>query len=137
MVAGGTGLAPLRAVLEQIDRGWEATGYGPRVHLFHGSRMAWHLYDDHYLTAGQQAVVCLHAGGFGGSDLPRHPGACRHRGCQRRRLVGPDSHGLRLAEDGPTGGAGAQGCRSFCCRDPPRAVRLFQGTELTTRWRSR
>ena len=50
MVAGGTGLAPLRAVLEQIDRGWEDTGSGPRVHLFHGSRMAWNLYDDHYLT---------------------------------------------------------------------------------------
>jgi len=50
MVAGGTGLAPLRAVLEQIDRGREDTGSGPRVHLFHGSRMAWNLYDDHYLT---------------------------------------------------------------------------------------
>ena len=36
MVAGGTGLAPLRAVLEQIDRGWEATGSAPQVHLFHG-----------------------------------------------------------------------------------------------------
>ena len=50
MVAGGTGLAPLRAVLEQVDRGWEDTGSGPRVRLFHGSRMAWNLYDDHYLT---------------------------------------------------------------------------------------
>jgi NAD(P)H-flavin reductase len=50
MVAGGTGLAPLRAVLEQLDRGWQDTGSGPRVHLFHGSRMAWNLYDDHYLT---------------------------------------------------------------------------------------
>jgi len=50
MVAGGTGLAPLRAVLEQIGRGWEATGSGPRVQLFHGSRTAWNLYDDHYLT---------------------------------------------------------------------------------------
>ena len=50
MVAGGTGLAPLRAVLEQIDRGWEATGSGPRVHLFHGSRMPWNLYDHEHLT---------------------------------------------------------------------------------------
>jgi NAD(P)H-flavin reductase/hemoglobin-like flavoprotein len=50
MVAGGTGLAPLRAVLEQIDRGWEATGYGPRVHLFHGSRMPWNLYDHEHLS---------------------------------------------------------------------------------------
>src|SRR5215213_4647135 len=50
MVAGGTGLAPLRAVLEQIDRGWQATGSGPRVHLFHGSRMPWNLYDHEHLT---------------------------------------------------------------------------------------
>ena len=50
MVAGGTGLAPLRAVLEQIDRGWEATGSAPRVHLFHGSRMPWNLYDNEHLT---------------------------------------------------------------------------------------
>jgi NAD(P)H-flavin reductase/hemoglobin-like flavoprotein len=51
MVAGGTGLAPLRAVLEQIDKGWEATGSAPRVHLFHGSRMPWNLYDHKHLTA--------------------------------------------------------------------------------------
>jgi NAD(P)H-flavin reductase/hemoglobin-like flavoprotein len=50
MVAGGTGLAPLRAVLEQIDQGWEATGSAPRVHLFHGSRMPWNLYDHEHLT---------------------------------------------------------------------------------------
>ena len=51
MVAGGTGLAPLRAVLEQIDRGWEASGSAPRVHLFHGSRMPWNLYDHEHLSA--------------------------------------------------------------------------------------
>jgi NAD(P)H-flavin reductase len=50
MVAGGTGLAPLRAVLEQIERGWRSTGHGPRVHLFHGSRMPWNLYDHEHLT---------------------------------------------------------------------------------------
>jgi NAD(P)H-flavin reductase/hemoglobin-like flavoprotein len=50
MVAGGTGLAPLRAVLEQIDRGWEATGSAPQVHLFHGVRMPWNLYDHKYLA---------------------------------------------------------------------------------------
>jgi len=50
MVAGGTGLAPLRAVLEQIDRGWEATGAAPRVHLYHGARMPWNLYDHEYLA---------------------------------------------------------------------------------------
>jgi NAD(P)H-flavin reductase/hemoglobin-like flavoprotein len=50
MVAGGTGLAPLRAVLEQIDRGWKATGSAPQVHLFHGARMPWNLYDHKYLA---------------------------------------------------------------------------------------
>ncbi|MGZ8744428.1 MAG: globin domain-containing protein [Nocardioides sp.] len=45
MVAGGTGLAPLRAVLEQVDQEWQRTRRAPRVHLLHGVRMPWHLYD--------------------------------------------------------------------------------------------
>lgn len=45
MVAGGTGLAPLRAVLEQIDREWQTQGTGPQVHFFHGARVPWNLYD--------------------------------------------------------------------------------------------
>lgn len=45
MVAGGTGLAPLRAILEQIDGEWRRHGSGPQVHLFHGARTSWSLYD--------------------------------------------------------------------------------------------
>jgi NAD(P)H-flavin reductase/hemoglobin-like flavoprotein len=45
MVAGGTGLAPLRAVLEQIDLEWQLFGQAPKVHLLHGVRMPWHLHD--------------------------------------------------------------------------------------------
>lgn len=45
MVAGGTGLAPHRAVIEQIDREWQRYGTAPRVHLLHGVRMPWHLHD--------------------------------------------------------------------------------------------
>ncbi|GAA3513037.1 FAD-binding oxidoreductase [Aeromicrobium panaciterrae] len=45
MIAGGTGLAPLRAVIEQISQAWARSGSGPRVHLLHGVRMPWHLYD--------------------------------------------------------------------------------------------
>jgi NAD(P)H-flavin reductase/hemoglobin-like flavoprotein len=45
MVAGGTGLAPLLAVLEQVDREWQRSRAAPRVHLLHGVRMPWHLYD--------------------------------------------------------------------------------------------
>jgi len=45
MVAGGTGLAPLLAVIEQIDNEWKRSRTAPRVHLLHGVRMPWHLYD--------------------------------------------------------------------------------------------
>jgi NAD(P)H-flavin reductase/hemoglobin-like flavoprotein len=50
LVAGGTGLAPLRSVAEQVDREWRDRGTGPRVHLYHGVRQAWHLYDRPLLT---------------------------------------------------------------------------------------
>ncbi len=50
MVAGGTGLAPLRAVLDQIDREWRAYGTGPNVQLLHGVRMPWNLYEHDRLT---------------------------------------------------------------------------------------
>jgi NAD(P)H-flavin reductase/hemoglobin-like flavoprotein len=73
MVAGGTGLAPLRAVLEQIDRSWESTGSAPRVHLFHGSRMPWNLYDHEHLTrlAGKPWFAYTPVV----SDDPTYPGA--------------------------------------------------------------
>ena len=32
LVGGGTGLAPLRSVMEQVDREWQDQGSGPRVH---------------------------------------------------------------------------------------------------------
>lgn len=51
MVAGGTGLAPLRAVVEQIDTTWQVEGSGPRVHLFHGVRVPWNLYEGEWLQA--------------------------------------------------------------------------------------
>jgi len=51
LVAGGTGLAPLRAVVDQVDRVWQAEGSGPQVHLFHGVRVPWNLYDRQWLSA--------------------------------------------------------------------------------------
>lgn len=45
LIAGGTGLAPLRAVADQFGKQWRSTGAGPKVHLFHGARMPWNLYD--------------------------------------------------------------------------------------------
>ena len=81
-------LAPLRAVLEQIDRDWEATGSGPRVQLFHGSRTAWNPYDDHYLTRLASKPWFAYTPVV--SEDPTYPGTrglVGYRGCQRRRLV--------------------------------------------------
>lgn len=50
MVAGGTGLAPMRAVLEQVDRKWHTERTAPRIHLFHGARMPWNLYERPLMT---------------------------------------------------------------------------------------
>ncbi|MEN3265200.1 globin domain-containing protein [Pseudonocardia sp.] len=50
MIAGGTGLAPLRAMLEALDKGWHGPGGTPNVHLFHGVRMSWNLYEHHRLS---------------------------------------------------------------------------------------
>jgi len=51
MVAGGTGFAPLRAHLERIDLAWQQTGEAPRVHLFHGARVPWNLYEHRLLQS--------------------------------------------------------------------------------------
>ncbi len=45
MIAGGTGLAPMRAILEDLAQ-W---GDNPRVHLFYGGRVRADLYDLQYL----------------------------------------------------------------------------------------
>jgi NAD(P)H-flavin reductase len=44
MVAGGTGLAPFLALLDEIERGWQRGQTRRRVHLIRGSRYAWNLY---------------------------------------------------------------------------------------------
>jgi NAD(P)H-flavin reductase/hemoglobin-like flavoprotein len=49
MVAGATGLAPLRALLEQIDRQWQADRTQRRVDLFHGARTEPDLYEHQLL----------------------------------------------------------------------------------------
>lgn len=46
LVAGGTGLAPLSAVLDGVAARWRQDGSGPRVDLFHGARVPWNLYDE-------------------------------------------------------------------------------------------
>ena len=51
LVAGGTGLAPLRAVLEQLDRAYRSGQEVPATYLFHGARMPWGLYEGNTLRA--------------------------------------------------------------------------------------
>lgn len=112
MVAGGTGLAPLRAVIEQIDQEWKQSRTAPRVHLLHGVRMAWHLYDRPWLRelAAQRPwfeyteVV---------SDDPSYPGtrgkvgtvAARQALYGRRAMVcgGPEMVGHTLKQLTATG----------------------------------
>lgn len=48
MIAGGTGLAPFRAMLEHLDRSTPPSQV-PRVHLYHGARMPWNLYEHRQL----------------------------------------------------------------------------------------
>lgn len=74
LVAGGTGLAPLRAVVEQLDRRWHADEHVPDVELFHGARMAWNLYDNQRL---KQLAADRPWFSYTGvvSDDPSYPGA--------------------------------------------------------------
>ncbi|MEU0542739.1 globin domain-containing protein [Nocardia sp. NPDC005978] len=51
LIAGGSGLAPMRAIIERIEQESRHTGYTPRVQLFHGVRTTWDLYDHEALTA--------------------------------------------------------------------------------------
>ncbi|MGW4330977.1 FAD-binding oxidoreductase [Nocardia sp. NPDC004573] len=44
LVAGGTGLAPMTALIEQLDERWRDTGEVTKVHLFHGVRTKQNLY---------------------------------------------------------------------------------------------
>ncbi|MEU8897159.1 globin domain-containing protein [Nocardia sp. NPDC048505] len=50
LIAGGTGLAPMSAIVEQLDADWRETGRTREVHLFHGVRTQWNLYEHHFLS---------------------------------------------------------------------------------------
>ena len=111
MVAGGTGLAPLRAVLEQIRqrlgghrlrpdgcicstaRGCRGTSTTMSTSLRSRSR-PW--FD--YTPVVSEDPTYYGARGLVGTS-----------GGEGRRLVAPDSHGVRLAGHGPVHGGGAQG----------------------------
>lgn len=44
MVAGGTGISPFLALLDEIEEGWMTGRTNRRVHLVHGARYPWNLY---------------------------------------------------------------------------------------------
>lgn len=44
MVAGGTGIAPFLALLDEIEQGWQTGQTSRRIHLVHGARYSWNLY---------------------------------------------------------------------------------------------
>jgi NAD(P)H-flavin reductase len=89
MVAGGTGLAPLRSIVEQVDQEWQQRGAGPRVHLFHGARVPWNLYD-RALLSGLAAARAWFDYTEVVSDDPSFPG---HRGPVGKVAAGHSWHG--------------------------------------------
>ncbi|MGU3647039.1 globin domain-containing protein [Microbacterium sp. C23T] len=86
LVAGGTGLAPLLAVIDQVAARHAARGNGPRVALYQGVRHPWGFYAkpelERYADAAWLDVE------YGVSDDPSFPG--------RRGLIGD-----LAAADGP------------------------------------
>ncbi|GAA1231668.1 hypothetical protein [Oryzihumus leptocrescens] len=78
MVAGGTGIAPFLALLDEVEQGWQNGQTARRVHLVHGARYPWNLY------AGSRLDQLAAYPGFThtqvASDDPTYPG--------RRGLVG-------------------------------------------------
>jgi NAD(P)H-flavin reductase/hemoglobin-like flavoprotein len=107
LVAGGTGLAPLRSVVEQVDREWQETGAGPRVHLFHGARVPWNLYDRARLTELARSrdwleytEVVSHDSSFPGARGPVGTVAARspQQGVQAMVCGGPEMVAHTIAE---------------------------------------
>jgi len=96
-VAGGTGMAPMLAILDQIAERHRTTGIGPHVALYHGVRHPWGFY-------AKPELERLHGAPwleteFVVSDDPSFPG--------RRGLVGDVA-----AADGPWHGRTALVCGS-------------------------
>jgi NAD(P)H-flavin reductase/hemoglobin-like flavoprotein len=73
MLAGGTGLAPLRALVEHVAADARAAGHPRRVTLFHGGRVAADLYDMTALSELRQGRPWLNVLPVI-SDDPHYPG---------------------------------------------------------------
>lgn len=90
MVAGGTGLAPMAAMVDAVRQQWGERGSGPRVDLYHGARVPWNLYDQQRLAdlASREPWFSYHpvvsddatfpgAQGYVGAVAAAHPEAPR------------------------------------------------------------
>ncbi|MDL9978358.1 globin domain-containing protein [Microbacterium sp. ASV49] len=97
LVGGGTGLAPLLAVLDQVAERHRTTGSGPRVALYHGVRHPWGFYAKPELEKHRDAAWLTTR--FAVSDDPSYPGP--------RGLVGD-----LAAADGPWDDYAAMVCGS-------------------------
>jgi NAD(P)H-flavin reductase/hemoglobin-like flavoprotein len=97
LVGGGTGLAPLLAVLDEVAERHRSSGTGPRVALYHGVRHSWGFYANRELAqyAGEPWLQTR----FAVSDDPSFPGP--------RGLIGDVA-----AADGPWHGYLAMVCGS-------------------------
>ena len=128
MVAGGTGLAPLRAVLEQIDRGWEATG-SARGCICSTARGCPGTSTTTSTSAGLARKPWFDYTPVVSED-PTYYGAQGLVGTVAAKAGDwsqPDRHGVRLAGYGPVYGAGARGRGRSRRLDPARAVRFPGG----------
>lgn len=72
MVAGGTGIAPFLALLDEIEQGWQTGRTSRRVHLVHGARYPWNLYARARLDRLAQSPWFSHSQAV--SDDPTYPG---------------------------------------------------------------
>jgi NAD(P)H-flavin reductase len=90
MVAGGTGLAPFLALLDEIERGWQDGRTTRRVHLVHGARYAWNLYARSRLDQLATHPGFTHTQVV--SDDPTYPGVRGLAGNAAAALTMPDHY---------------------------------------------
>lgn len=90
MVAGGTGIAPFLALLDEIEQGWQRGQTNRRVHLVHGARYPWNLYARSRLDKLALNPWFTHT--QAASDDPTYPGTRGLAGDVASAVTMPDSY---------------------------------------------
>ena len=114
LVAGGTGLAPLLAIVDQVAERHRTTGRGPRVALYQGARHPWGFYAKPELARYADAPWLTTR--YAVSDDPSYPGP--------RGLIGD-----LAAADGPWDGYVAMVCGSPRMVDHATAALIAAGMD--------